>query len=527
MPAGRSCPRAVIVGAGIAGLTTALKLAPEPVTVLSRAPLGGAVASAWAQGGVAAALGPDDDATAHAADTLAVAGAIGDPAVAASVAADAPARIADLAALGARFDHTQDGALKLGREAGHSRRRIIHAAGDGTGREIMRALIAAARSTPSITILEGCEADRLILDGSAVAGLVVRRGGAMSVLAADAVVLATGGIGGLYRETSNPLGARGDGLALAARAGAVLADLEFVQFHPTALDVGRDPMPLVTEALRGEGAVLIDGAGRRFMTEIHRDAELAPRDVVARAIWRVRREGERVFLDARPAIGDAFPERFPTVYAACRAADVDPVREPIPVAPAAHYHMGGVETDQSGRSSIAGLWAVGEVASTGLHGANRLASNSLLEALVFGARAAHDIAEMPRGGQRRAVFLAGEPGRDDDGYGGALLHLRSLMSVAVGVERHEVGLRGALEQLTEWERQSPRPVHHFANAIMVAKLITVSALMRCESRGGHFRSDFPKPVPEWRHRSRITLVEAQAIIEGLDHKIPSPREAMS
>jgi L-aspartate oxidase len=268
--------------------------------------------------------------------------------------------------------------LLLGLEAAHGRRRIVHAGGDRSGSEIMRALIAAVRQTPSITVLDGVEARRLLVADGRVAGVLAASATETLVLPASRVVIATGGLGGLYRHTTNPLGALGQGVALAARAGAVLADMEFVQFHPTALDVGLDPMPLVSEAVRGEGAVLIDESGGRFTDE------LKPRDQVSRAVWRHLGDGHPVFLDAREALGTRFAARFPAIAAHCRAAGLDPARDAIPVRPAVHYHMGGIAVDAEGRSTVPGLWAAGEVAATGLHGANRLASNSLLEAAVCG-----------------------------------------------------------------------------------------------------------------------------------------------
>ena len=313
-----------------------------------------------------------------------------------------------LARLGVRFDRTPDGGFALGLEAAHSRSRIAHVGGDGAGRELMRALVAAARATPSITILEGFEARRVLVEDNAVRGLVAIGPSGPALFATDKLVIATGGIGGLYAESTNPLSSFGQGLALAARAGAVLADMEFVQFHPTALDVPTRPAPLVSEAVRGEGAKLINERGERFIAELP-GAELAPRDVVARAIWRLRMSGGRAFLDARAAIGANFATRFPAIAAACHAAGIDPAREPIPVRPAQHYHMGGIAVDAEGRSSVAGLWVCGEAASTGLHGANRLASNSLAEAAVDSAIVARsiDAAKIPRA---RAASYSAAPG---------------------------------------------------------------------------------------------------------------------
>src|SRR5438105_8765419 len=359
----------VIVGGGLAGLFCALKLAPRPVTVISAAPLGQGASTAWAQGGIAAAVAEGDSAEAHAADTVAVGAGLVDEAVALGLAREAGARIHDLLHYGVPFDRDLQGKLALAREAAHSARRIVHVRGDMAGKAIMSALIQAVRRTPSIRVLEGYVAEALLTVDDTVAGLQLRRVGdtiAKPVtVASRAVVLATGGIGHLYAVTTNPAEARGLGLAIAARAGAVIADPEVMQFHPTAIMVGRAPAPLATEALRGEGAILINASGDRFMTARHPLAELAPRDIVARGVFAEIAAGRGAFLDAREALGARFAEKFPTVHASCIAAGIDPATQAIPIAPAAHYHMGGVAVDACGRSSIDGLWAGGEVSSTG------------------------------------------------------------------------------------------------------------------------------------------------------------------
>ena len=506
------CQGALILGAGVAGLFTALKLAPFPSLVLAGARPGISGSSAWAQGGIAAAVDPTDTWQAHAFDTIAAGAGLCDPKIADLVAHEAPARIEDLVRYGAPFDRKADGSLAVGREAAHSAARIVHIAGDRAGAEITRLLAERAMATESISVLEGFHAVELAMEDGRVVGLFARTGtgsGARLVLCrAPAVIFATGGLGALYAVTTNPMESRGEGLGMAARAGAVIADPEFVQFHPTAIAIGRDPAPLATEALRGEGAMLVDECGMRFMPAVHKDAELAPRDVVARAIHREIAAGHRVFLDCREAIGAEFPKRFPTVYAACLRAGIDPTRKPIPVAPAAHYHMGGIASDDRGRSSLEGLWAVGECAATGLHGANRLASNSLLEALVFGARAAEDVRETVVASTGRGTLPAPERFAAP-----APPHvLRDAMTRLVGLERDEGGLSEALSVIAQLERAGgPEPA--LLNMTASAKLVAAAALARRESRGAHCRVDYPA-TDKIGKRTFLTLPEAEKIAEG-------------
>ncbi|MGF1502943.1 MAG: L-aspartate oxidase [Paracoccaceae bacterium] len=495
----------IVIGAGLAGLFTALRIARHglPVTVVAPAPLGEGACSAWAQGGIAAALRGDDSPDAHAADTVAAGAGLVEAAVAAAVAADAPARIADLLALGVPFDRDVSGALCQSREAAHSARRVVRVKGDMAGAAIMQAVVAAIRAAPEIRVIEGT-AEALATDGGRVTGVWVRQAGRAVALPARAVVLATGGIGGLYAATSNPLAVAGQGLGMAARAGARIRDAEFVQFHPTGLAVDQDPAPLASEALRGEGAILVDEAGTPLMAGT-RGGDLAPRDVVALTLFRHIRAGGRVFLDTRAAIGRTLPERFPTVTAAARAAGIDPVSEPIPVRPVQHYHMGGIATDARGRSSLPGLWAVGEVAATGLHGANRLASNSLLEAVVYGARAAADLAETADA----EPGPMGAPPAEGPVPRAALASLRETMDRFVGVERSDTGLRQALARFAEIDGASPGAA--WANTIAVARLVAVGALLRRESRGAHQRTDFPDAATSGAS-TRLTLAEARAAI---------------
>lgn len=508
----------LIVGAGLAGLFTALKLAPRPVTVLAGAPIGDGASSAWAQGGIAAAIEPGDTAESHAADTIAAGAGTVDEEAALSIAREASIRIEDLLRLGVPFDRDIEGKLAVGREAAHSHRRIVHVKGDQAGKAIMQALVAAVRACPSIRVMEGFSAYELAIENGRAAGVFARPSHAATapqplLIKARAVVLASGGVGQLFAVTTNPREARGEGVAMAARAGAVIADPEFVQFHPTAIASTRDPAPLVTEALRGEGAVLINKAGQRFMLAVHEDAELAPRDIVARAIHREIASGRGAFLDARAALGTRFADAFPTVYETCRSLGIDPAKTAIPVAPAAHYHMGGILVDARGRSTIEGLWACGEVASTGMHGANRLASNSLLEAIVFGARIATDIDGSVPGARAGRDIAPPIIGACAAAEGPFAQQLRQIMSAHVGVERDGAGLALALTEIQRLERAAGT-ASLFGNIATTAKLIAAAAFAREESRGGHYRTDFAEPRAAWRHRSFITLKEATRIADA-------------
>ncbi len=502
----------IVIGGGLAGLFTALKLAPLPVTVLTPRPLGEGASSAWAQGGIAAAIGEGDTPDAHAADTIAAGDGLVDPQVANLIAREAAQRIDDLLHYGVPFDRDLEGRLRLSREAAHSARRIVRVNGDQAGKAVMAALIAQVAQAPSISVLEHVEALDLIVSEGRVAGVRLCRAGESkaSELYGRAVVLATGGIGQLYRVTTNPAEARGTGLAMAARAGAVVADTEFVQFHPTAFDLGLDPAPLASEALRGDGAILVNSRGERFMVDAHPQAELAPRDAVARAVHREIKAGRGAFLDCRAL---DLGSHFPGAYAVCREAGIDPKRQPIPVAPAAHYHMGGVVTDIRGRTTLAGLWACGEVASTGAHGANRLASNSLLEAVVLGARVAEDIAAEASqwyamgdlgGGHATPLHAAADQERDQAAA------LRETMSAHVGVERSRGGLLTALRAIAAARGKHPSP--RLTNMLAAALLITASAYVRRESRGGHFRLDHPTRDVAPARRTFLTLSGAEKIM---------------
>ncbi|SFI72642.1 L-aspartate oxidase [Caulobacter sp. UNC279MFTsu5.1] len=488
----------VIVGAGLAGLTAALAAAPRKALVLSPTPLATGCSSAWAQGGMAAALSDEDAPALHAADTIAAGAGLCDPAAVELLTTEGPAAVRALAMLGAPFDRQADGGFVLSLEAAHAKARVARVGGDGAGAAIMAAVIAAVRAAPTVEIRENARARRLLQDATGrVVGVLAEIDGALVEIVAPAVILATGGVGGLYAVTTTPAQVRGEGVGLAALAGAEIADPEFVQFHPTAIDIGRDPAPLATEALRGEGAILRNKDGRAFMADYHPAKELAPRDVVARAIHAERAAGRGAFLDATTAVGAHFPHEFPAVFAACMGAGVDPRVQPIPVTPAVHYHMGGAATDLDGRTSLPGLLAAGECASTGVHGANRLASNSLLEAAVFGARAGRAARDLAIGGES-PLSAAPTPDLPD----AALQALRQAMSRDAGVIRDAEGLARLVAVLDALEA-----AHGLAPTLVAAQLIARAALARQESRGGHFRADFPAmALPE---RTFVTLQDQE------------------
>ncbi len=493
--------KVVIIGAGLAGLFCALKLLPQKSVILCNAKLGEGASSAWAQGGIAAAVGKNDSVLSHVHDTKVAGAGIVDINSATLMAKAAKARIDDLINLGVEFDRNSHGDLILNKEAAHSQRRVVRVGGDMAGKQIMAALIRAVLKHPNITVLEYIEAIDLSSTNQVINGVIVRDCTPNSKqgpykLPTKKVVLASGGIGQLYQTTTNPKAAKGDGLAMAARAGALVADAEFVQFHPTALNVGIDPAPLATEALRGEGALLVNELGARFMQDIHPDAELAPRDIVARAVFLQNQNGHQVFLDCRKSIGSDFKIKFPKVYHYCQQADINPSKELMPILAAAHYHMGGVVVDKNGNTNVTGLWACGEVSNSGLHGANRLASNSLLEAVVYAANIATDIAinrsssitkKHPNAVKKatdRHYIYANNPQMQQK--------LRLLMQQHVGVVRNARGLKQALAQIEIWLHENEQR-YPMVNMLDVAKMIVVAALNRKESRGGHFRSDYPQP----------------------------------
>ncbi|MDQ1128159.1 L-aspartate oxidase [Microbacterium sp. SORGH_AS_0888] len=504
--ADRTPVTAVVVGSGIAGLVTALHAAAAgaAVTLVTKDVLESAN-TRYAQGGIAAVMFAEDSAEAHLADTLAASAGLADPEAVHVLVDEGPDRIRELVALGVAFDRTPEGAFRRGLEAAHSFPRVLHAGGDATGAAIEQALVAAVRASAVRVIEHAFLLDVVVADGRA-RGVELLVDGRRMRLRTDAVVLATGGAGQLYAHTTNPVVATADGIAAALRAGAAVADLEFVQFHPTVLAAG-EPF-LVSEAVRGEGAVLVDDSGRRFAFDAHPDGELAPRDVVARAISRtIARQGGRPALLDATALGGAdtsgfLAERFPTIDAAVRERGLDWADAPIPVTPAAHYLMGGVTTDLHGRTTVPGLYAVGETARTGVHGANRLASNSLLEGAVFGARTGDVLAaDAARSAWPVAVAMPTAPSdtvrpvpaRHATAFSRSAL--QQLMWEFVGLERDATGLRRAADTLTRWsaEHREPRTIADFEdeNLLRVAREVVAAAERRTGSVGAHFRADDP------------------------------------
>ncbi len=502
----------VVVGSGIAGLTAALRArASGRVLVVTKDVLS-AGSTRWAQGGIAAALGPGDTPDQHLADTMTAGAGICDETAVRVLVDEGPDAVRELIGLGARFDTSADGDLALTREGGHHRDRIAHAGGDATGAEIQRALVAAVREAPDIEVVEHALVLDLMLarDGGRpqVAGVTLHVMGegqrdGVGAVRCRAVVLASGGMGQVFSATTNPQVSTGDGVAMALRAGAALRDLEFVQFHPTVFWLGpgaRGQQPLVSEAVRGEGAFLVDDSGDRFMRGQHELADLAPRDVVAKAIMRRMREtgAPHVWLDARRFGEQMWRRRFPTILASCREHGVDPVTELIPVAPACHYASGGVAVDLDGRTTVPGLYACGEVACSGVHGANRLASNSLLEGLVYARRIAADLArELPAqrdvAPEERVPGLVGQR---------ATALVQQTMTEHAGVLRAAAGLEQAGKLLadlapTDAAAQPCTEAWEATNLLTVAQGLVAAARRREETRGSHWREDHPEPDPRW------------------------------
>lgn len=504
----------VVIGTGVGGLAAARAAAAagRDVVVLSKADdRFASTATHYAQGGIAVVLPDSDDSVAaHVADTLAAGAGLCDPDAVASIVADGHRAVTELAGAGARFDPAAGGGWALTREGGHSRRRIIHAGGDATGAEVQRALDAAAAV---LDVRDGHTVLQILHDADAVTGVLVANADGIGIIHTPAVVLATGGLGQLFAATTNPAGATGDGVALALAAGVAVSDLEFIQFHPTMLYDGHDGgrRPLITEAVRGEGAILVDAMGRSVTAGVHPMGDLAPRDVVAAAIdARLKETGDLcVYLDARGI--DGFWERFPTVTAACRGIGVDPTRQSIPVVPGAHYSCGGVVTDVAGRTSLPGLFAAGEVARTGMHGANRLASNSLLEGLVVGGRAGVAAAEHAAAtGPVQAGAAAG------DGF--AVLD-RAELQRAMSTDASVVRSGGGLARLTDLlstatvRTVSDRVGVEDAALTLVARAVAAAGLARTESRGCHHRAEVTDPDPDQARSSMIRLTGDTLVVE--------------
>ena len=497
----------LIVGGGIAGLRAAIGLAPAGrVLILTKAEPAESN-TGYAQGGIAAAIGDDDSPALHGADTIRAGDELCDENAVNVLVEQGPAYVRELIDWGTRFDVGPDGRPALGREAAHSVRRVLHA-GDATGREIGRVLWERVRALPSVTTIDHALVTEVLTDREGPGVVYMDPAGARHEVRARATLLATGGAGQVFRETTNPAVATGDGIALAFHAGARVADLEFVQFHPTALNRAGAPRFLISEALRGEGARLVNDLGEAFMTRYSPDGDLAPRDIVARSIVREsERTGGSVFLTLAHLDPEYITRRFPTIAAMCAQVGLDLARDPIPVGPAAHYMMGGVDTDEWGRTSVPGLFAAGEVACTGLHGANRLASNSLLEGLVFGARAALAMQEPPQAAPLKkdrvmadgSGLMAIAPGTPSalSPQPLTIAGVRDLMWRSVGLFRTREGLVAAVAALDEAAAAAvgappTADSRRLRNLTTVATLIARAALRREESRGGHFRADFPE-----------------------------------
>jgi L-aspartate oxidase len=558
----------VVVGSGVAGLTTALRCTAAGLrtVVVTKARLDDG-STRWAQGGIAAALGEGDTPEQHLVDTLVAGAGLCDEEAVRTLVTEGPAAVGRLIATGAHFDTSATGELQLTREGGHHRRRIAHAGGDATGAEISRALVEAVRDAALRTVENALVLDLLTDENGRTSGVTLHVMGegqhdGVGAVHAPAVVLATGGMGQVFSATTNPAVSTGDGVALALRAGAEVSDLEFVQFHPTVLFLGtgsEGQQPLVSEAVRGEGAHLVDAGGVRFMLDQHELAELAPRDIVAKAIMRRMREqgAEHMYLDARHFGTEMWENRFPTILAACRTHGIDPVNELVPVAPAAHYASGGVRTDLRGRTTVPGLYACGEVACTGVHGANRLASNSLLEGLVFAERIAADIADIAvkeTPGSRRGttpeplIIPPAEPHEVPAAEPADTAHLpliapearagiQRIMSEGAGVLRSARSLgtaARALEAVHRTARQSdaapagePGPVvpgkvgvpgvdsWETSNLLCVARVLVAAALEREETRGCHWREDRPeRDDADWRRHLVVRLRPDRSLLLG-------------
>ena len=491
-------PDVVIVGGGVAGLTTALNLAPRKVCIITKSTLGVNTSSMWAQGGIAAAVGINDSVKSHIEDTVATAKGLADENVIVKVVNEAKNIINDLESFGVNFDKNDDGSFDLGLEAAHSSNRIVRSKGDSSGIEIMRGLIEKVHDSNNITVLENVSIDSIMSENNTIHGVIGRLAqdnipDNHVIIECSNVVLATGGLGGIFANTTNPRSSYGEGIALAAQAGAVLTDMEFIQFHPTGLDFGLDPTPLATEAIRGDGAYLINQNEERFMLGIHPENELAPRDLVAQNLFKQIEQGNSVFLDCRK-VSSEFETKYPQVASYCQAAGLNPKIDLLPILPVAHYHIGGVKTDLEGKTSIEGLWCCGEVAATGIHGANRLASNSLLESMVFGRIVAKNINSLPIKKVNKInpdfIRMHKEKTKNRDRAKKYIWQLRSSMMRNIGIVRNHSSIIRGLHDVLKIERESKGLSAKLNDMILVSKFIIIGAYLRKESRGCHLRSDY-------------------------------------
>ena len=518
-------PDVVIVGGGVAGLTVALNLAPRKVCVITKSSLGVNTSSSWSQAGIAASIDKDDSNQQHLDDTLKTAKGLADETVVKKIVSESSNVIKDLESIGVQFDKNPDGSFNLGLEGAHSHKRIVGSKGDSSGIEIMRGLINEVKQSEHITILENVSIDSIMHEDNTIYGVIGRFTNQNIpnnhvVIQSSHIVLATGGLGGIFANTTNPRSSYGEGIALAAQVGATLSDMEFVQFHPTGLDFGLDPTPLATEAIRGAGAHLVNQNNERFMLGVHPEVELAPRDIIAQNIFQQLDRGNSVFLDCRNNIGGNFESQFPQVHSYCLKAEIDPAKDLMPIIPVAHYHIGGVKTDLTGRTSVAGLWCCGEVAATGVHGANRLASNSLLEALVFGKIVAQEINKEPFKQQSDIVSSSfiktyKEKTRSKIRAKKFIWQLRSTMMRNLGIVRNQTSILKGLTEIIRIERESRGLSAKLNDMILVSKFIIVGAMKRVESRGCHLRYDYPNEDPNFlKHidQSQASLEEDLKLI---------------
>ena len=493
-------PDVVIVGGGVAGLTAALNLAPRNVCVITKNSLGVNTSSSWSQAGIAASIDKNDSDEQHISDTLKTAKGLAKKDVVEKIITESKAVIQNLEEIGVQFDKNLDGSFNLGLEGAHSHSRIVGSKGDSSGIEIMRGLIEEVKRSSHITVLENVSIDSIMHENNTIYGVIGRFTNKNIpnnhvVIQSSHIVLATGGLGGIYAHTTNPRTSYGEGIALAAQVGAILTDMEFIQFHPTGLDFGLDPTPLATEAIRGAGAHLVNQNNERFMLGVHNEVELAPRDIIAQNIFDQIDKGNSVFLDCRKNIGEDFEKRFPQVHSYCVKADIDPSKELMPILPVAHYHIGGVKTDLKGKTSVQGLWCCGEVAGTGIHGANRLASNSLLEALVYGKIVAEEINKEPIKKESETISSSfirtyKEKTRNKIRAKKFIWQLRSTMMRNLGIIRNQNSILKGLTDIIRIERESRGLSAKLNDMILVSKFIICGASKRQESRGCHLRSDF-------------------------------------